>query len=50
MAQLGRKEAERLIKKILTEYARKIRSAKKREYAEDIQQQNGAKSDLLPSP
>lgn len=39
MAQLGRKEAERLIKKILTEYARKIRSAKKREYAEDIQQQ-----------
>lgn len=39
MAQLRRKEAERLIKKILTEYARKIRSAKKREYAEDIQQQ-----------
>ena len=39
MAQLGRKEAEQLIKEILTEYARKIRSAKKREYAEDIQQQ-----------
>ena len=38
MAQLGRKEAEQLIKEILTEYARKIRSAKKREYAEDIQQ------------
>ena len=33
MAQLGRKEAERLIKKILTEYARKIRSAKKRDTA-----------------
>ncbi|MBQ9608596.1 MAG: hypothetical protein IJV15_04020, partial [Lachnospiraceae bacterium] len=39
MAQLRRKEAEQLIKEILTEYARKIRSAKKREYAEDIQQQ-----------
>ena len=39
MAQLGRKEAEQIIKKILTEYARKIRSAKKKEYAEDIQQQ-----------
>ena len=39
MAQLGRKEAEQLIKEILTEYARKIRSAKRREYAEDIQQQ-----------
>lgn len=35
MAQLGRKEAEQIIKKILTEYARKIRSAKKKEYAED---------------
>ena len=39
MAQLRRKEAEQLIKEILTEYARKIRSAKKREYTEDIQQQ-----------
>ena len=38
MAQLGRKEAERLIKKILTEYARKIRSAKKEDYAEDTRQ------------
>lgn len=39
MAELGRRGAEQLIKEILTEYARKIRSAKKGEYAEDIQQQ-----------
>ena len=37
MAELGRKEAEQLIKEILTEYARKIRSAKKEEYIADVQ-------------
>ena len=37
MAELGRKEAEHLIKEILTEYARKIRSAKKEEYIADVQ-------------
>ncbi|MBQ8678975.1 MAG: hypothetical protein IJ530_04345 [Treponema sp.] len=37
MAELGRKEAEQLIKEILTEYARKIRSAKKKEYTADVQ-------------
>ena len=37
MAELGRKEAEQLIKEILTEYARKIRGAKKKEYIADVQ-------------
>ena len=37
MAELGRKEAERLIKEILTEYAKKIRTAKRKEYTADVQ-------------
>ena len=37
MSELGRKEAEQLIKEILTEYARKIRGAKKKEYIADVQ-------------
>ena len=38
MAQLGRKEAEQLIKEILIGYARKIRSKKNEDYAEDTRQ------------
>ena len=37
MAELGRKEAEQYIKEILTEYAKKIRTAKKKEYTADVQ-------------
>ena len=37
MAELGRREAEHLIKEILTEYAKRIISAKKEEYIADVQ-------------
>ncbi|MBR1722258.1 MAG: DUF4474 domain-containing protein [Treponema sp.] len=39
MAQLRRKEAEQLIKEILTEYARKIRSAREKDYEGKLRQQ-----------
>ncbi|WP_191014157.1 hypothetical protein [Treponema zioleckii] len=37
MAQLGRRDAEKLIAQVLTEYAKKIMRAKKKDYAAEVQ-------------
>lgn len=47
MAEQGRRDSEKSIEKILTEYARKIRSLEKSEYPTEIQQLFGSRMDAF---